>query len=55
VPATQTVRLLPPALRLAPPQPESAFFADVGEIKTALDGDRAKAPAESAVSAGEDD
>jgi hypothetical protein len=37
-------RLLPPALRLTPPQSETAFFADVERLKSGLDRDRAEEP-----------
>ena len=36
--------LRPPALRLAPPQSEDAFFADAARIKAALDDVRKEAP-----------
>jgi hypothetical protein len=35
--------LLPPALRLAPLQDETAFFSDVGKLRTKLDADRIQA------------
>jgi hypothetical protein len=35
-------RLLPPALRLSPPQSEAAFFIDIERLKAQLDRDRAK-------------
>jgi hypothetical protein len=35
--------LMPPALRLVPLQDESAFFADVGKLRTDVNDDRAKA------------
>jgi len=35
--------LLPPALRLVPPQDETTFFADVGKLQTKLDADRTQA------------
>jgi FHA domain-containing protein len=39
-----TARLLmPPALRLAPLRDESAFFAEIGKLKSTIDADRAKA------------
>lgn len=38
-------RLLPPKLRLAPLQNETAFFADVERLKSQLDHDRATEPA----------
>ncbi|MGO8915697.1 MAG: hypothetical protein ACLQJR_07305, partial [Stellaceae bacterium] len=38
-------RLLPPALRLAPLQNETAFFAGVEQLRSQLDRDRATAPA----------
>jgi hypothetical protein len=39
--------LLPPALRLVPLQDGSAFFADVGKLRTSVDADRAESkPAE---------
>ncbi|HXY98584.1 MAG TPA: FHA domain-containing protein [Stellaceae bacterium] len=38
-------RLLPPTLRLAPLQDETAFFAGVEELKSRLDRDRASEPA----------
>jgi len=41
-------RLMPPALRLAPLQTETAFFADVEDIKGKLDRDRLKEPTASA-------
>lgn len=38
-------RLLPPAVRLAPLQDETAFFAGVEALKSGLDGDRTAEPA----------
>ena len=35
--------LLPPGLRLVPLRDETAFFADVGKLRTTLDADRAQA------------
>jgi hypothetical protein len=35
--------LMPPALRLVPLQDETAFFADIGKLRTELDADRAQA------------
>ncbi|HXP76666.1 MAG TPA: FHA domain-containing protein [Stellaceae bacterium] len=35
-----TLRLLPPEFRLAPPQSEKTFFADIEELKSKLDRDR---------------
>jgi hypothetical protein len=34
--------LLPPALRLVPLQDETAFFADIGKLRTKVDADRAE-------------
>lgn len=37
-------RLLPPSLRLAPVQDETAFFAEIEQLKTKLDRDRREEP-----------
>jgi hypothetical protein len=39
------VRLLPPEFRLAPPQTEDSFFADIEALKSQLDNDRTEPPA----------
>src|SRR5262252_3092093 len=41
-------RLMPPVLRLAPVRDESAFFAEIEELKTMLDKDRTQAQANDA-------
>jgi hypothetical protein len=41
-------RLMPPSLRLAPVRDESAFFAEIEELKIRLDRDRTQAPADGA-------
>jgi hypothetical protein len=38
-------QLMPPALRLVPLRDETAFFAEIAKVKTALDRDRARANA----------
>jgi hypothetical protein len=42
-PARQETRLLPPAARLVPVRTGDAFFADVAQLRTALDRDRERA------------
>ncbi len=42
--------LLPPGLRLAPLRNETAFFADIGKLRTTVDADRAQARPAAAVS-----
>ena len=41
------LRLLPPGFRLAPPQDETTFFADIEALKVKLDRDRAEPPSAS--------
>ncbi len=41
------LRLLPPGFRLAPPQDETTFFADIEALKTKLDRDRTEPPSAS--------
>lgn len=42
-------RLMPPALRLIPPESESAFFAGAAQLRSKLDSDRTKEPAQAAI------